>query len=78
MRVRPARPSRQASKDLYTFFGRTALEGKPALVLVGGAGEKEPPSWLGKACAELRKPDPKGSGAKESPEAKTRALLEVQ
>lgn len=44
--------------ELYTFFGRAALDKKPPLLLVGTS--EEPPSWVGKLATELRKPPKDG------------------
>jgi len=63
----------KALKDMYTFFGRAAVDRKPAVLVVGGARDKEPPAWLGKAAADLRKQE-RDPGA-PSPEARTRELL---
>ena len=63
----------QAHSELYSFFGRAALDGRPALFVVGKPGEAAPPAWLGKAAAELRIAE-KATGA-ASPEARTRELL---
>lgn len=63
--------------ELYTFFGRAALDKKPPLLLVGSAPEA--PAWVGKLATELRQPATEGEGKgkkKESPEAKTKELLQ--
>ena len=57
-------------KDLYTFYGRAALDDKPVLFLVGS--ESEAPSWYGKLHAGLKAKD---AGAAESPEKETVRLL---
>jgi hypothetical protein len=65
--------------ELYSYMGRSALENKPALLVIGNEkvdGENAP-AWIGKLASELRKGETASANdsSKESPEAKTKELL---
>jgi protein disulfide-isomerase-like protein len=59
----------KTNAEMYTFFGRAALDRKPALLVIGAAAAV--PAWVGLVATELRKVE----AGKESPEAKTKDLL---
>jgi len=61
----------KAFSELYTFFGRAALDDLPVLFAVGS--DKEPPKWLASLHGDLKE-KPKDA-PKESPEAETKRLL---
>merc|ERR1719263_1094359 len=60
----------KAWTELYTFFGRAALDDLPVLFAVGA--DKEPPKWLAALHGDLKE-KPKTTG--ENPEAETQRLL---
>ncbi len=60
----------KAWSELYTFFGRAALDDLPVLFAVGS--DKEPPKWLASLHGDLKE-KPKTTG--ENPEAETQRLL---
>merc|ERR1719217_635951 len=60
----------KAWSELYTFFGRAALDDLPVLFAVGA--DKEPPKWLASLHGDLKE-KPKTTG--ENPEAETQRLL---
>merc|ERR1719217_27351 len=60
----------KAWTELYTFFGRAALDDLPVLFAVGA--DKEPPKWLASLHGDLKE-KPKTTG--ENPEAETQRLL---
>ena len=45
----------KTNAELYTFFGRAALDNLPALVLVGDAKTADAPKWVSKMAGDLRK-----------------------
>jgi protein disulfide-isomerase-like protein len=60
--------------ELYSFMGRSAIENKPVLLVIGN--DNDIPPWIGKLASDLRKNNnDKNNKENNSPESKTKELL---